>query len=124
MRSAVLILVGVLALAPSGVAAAVAARSTRALPRALGATRAASAAHVSMIFGNSKKKDTYDDLTDLGPLTKEKRAIYKTDRTPTTEYVPDNLAWDGSQYYLLAIPFLVVVCLSLFGGVNLFGYSD
>lgn len=63
------------------------------------------------------------DETDLGPMTKEKRAMYKTDRTPKTAYVPDNLAWDGSGLYVLMIPFLVVVALSLFGGVNLFGYA-
>jgi len=62
------------------------------------------------------------DLTDLGPMTKEKREVYKADRTPKTAYQPDDLAWDGSQLYLLTLPLLFVICLSLFGGVNLFGY--
>jgi hypothetical protein len=57
-------------------------------------------------------------------MTKEKRAVYKANRTPKTEYVPDDLAWDGSGLYVLMLPFLIVVCLSLFGGVNLFGYSN
>lgn len=63
------------------------------------------------------------DLTDLGPLTKEKRAKYKTDRTPKTAYQPDNLAWDGSNLYLLTLPLLIVICVGLFGNVNLFGYK-
>lgn len=57
-------------------------------------------------------------------MTKEKRDVYRADRTPKTEYQPDDLAWDGSNLYLLTLPFLVIVCLSLFGGVNLFGYSN
>lgn len=78
-------------------------------------------AAVSMVFGKGGGKKVDYDLTDLGPLTKEKRDVYKADRTPKTEYVPDNLAWDGSSLYVLMVPFLIVVCLSLFGGVNLFG---
>mmetsp|Transcript_1741 Transcript_1741/g.4885 ORF Transcript_1741/g.4885 Transcript_1741/m.4885 type:complete len:117 (-) Transcript_1741:304-654(-) len=75
----------------------------------------------SMIFGKKSVPDR--DEVDLGPMTREKRAIYKTDRTPKTQYVPDDLRWDGSQYYALMLPLLFVICLSLFGGVNLFGYS-
>lgn len=87
-------------------------------PSALCATRHPASRSVSVRM--ARKEPEYD-LTDLGPLTKEKRAAYKADRTPKTEYVPDNLAWDGSSLYVLMIPFLVLVCVSLFGGVNLFG---
>lgn len=87
-------------------------------PSALCAARHPASRSVSVRM--ARKEPEYD-LTDLGPLTKEKRAAYKADRTPKTEYVPDNLAWDGSSLYVLMIPFLVLVCVSLFGGVNLFG---
>ncbi|KAG8458734.1 hypothetical protein KFE25_012932 [Diacronema lutheri] len=96
-------------------------------PSALCAARRAprhGALGARMIFGGKGSDKGEYDLTDLGPLTKEKRAAYKADRTPKTEYVPDNLAWDGSSLYVLMVPFLVVVCLSLFGGVNFFGYSE